>query len=100
MLVLPSLDMSLTPAELGGDRAKILKERPSKLQHAWGRGARDFQFGVTSGCCGRAREQTDMYVFEAGIPRPPHPSELSPYYPLSPGAVGQIPHPLGWLVPQ
>ncbi|XP_023619294.1 transcription factor 7-like 1 [Myotis lucifugus] len=37
---------------------------------------------------------------EAGIPRPPHPSELSPYYPLSPGAVGQIPHPLGWLVPQ
>ncbi|KAH0519220.1 Transcription factor 7-like 1 [Microtus ochrogaster] len=36
----------------------------------------------------------------AGIPRPPHPSELSPYYPLSPGAVGQIPHPLGWLVPQ
>ncbi|NXC21061.1 TF7L1 factor, partial [Corythaeola cristata] len=36
----------------------------------------------------------------AGIPRPPHPSELPPYYPLSPGAVGQIPHPLGWLVPQ
>lgn len=35
-----------------------------------------------------------------GIPRPPHPSELSPYYPLSPGAIGQIPHPLGWLVPQ
>ncbi|MGH0180810.1 UNVERIFIED_CONTAM: hypothetical protein FKN15_005652 [Acipenser sinensis] len=35
-----------------------------------------------------------------GIPRTPHPSELSPYYPLSPGAVGQIPHPLGWLVPQ
>ncbi|CDQ69495.1 unnamed protein product [Oncorhynchus mykiss] len=34
------------------------------------------------------------------IPRTPHPSELSPYYPLSPGAVGQIPHPLGWLVPQ
>ncbi|KAJ8285902.1 hypothetical protein GJAV_G00032300 [Gymnothorax javanicus] len=27
-------------------------------------------------------------------------TELSPYYPLSPGAVGQIPHPLGWLVPQ
>ncbi|KAM4748541.1 transcription factor 7-like 1 [Rhinophrynus dorsalis] len=37
---------------------------------------------------------------KTGIPRPPHPSELSPYYPLSPGAVGQIPHPLGWLVPQ
>uniref|UniRef100_A0A8C8B2C5 Transcription factor 7 like 1 n=1 Tax=Otus sunia TaxID=257818 RepID=A0A8C8B2C5_9STRI len=36
----------------------------------------------------------------SGIPRPPHPSELPPYYPLSPGAVGQIPHPLGWLVPQ
>ncbi|CAJ0944513.1 unnamed protein product [Ranitomeya imitator] len=36
---------------------------------------------------------------KTGIPRPPHPSELSPYYPLSPGAVGQIPHPLGWLVP-
>nr|XP_028564456.1 LOW QUALITY PROTEIN: transcription factor 7-like 1 [Podarcis muralis] len=37
---------------------------------------------------------------KTGIPRPPHPSELSPYYPLSPGAIGQIPHPLGWLVPQ
>uniref|UniRef100_H2ZY83 Transcription factor 7 like 1 n=2 Tax=Latimeria chalumnae TaxID=7897 RepID=H2ZY83_LATCH len=37
---------------------------------------------------------------KTGIPRHPHPSELSPYYPLSPGAVGQIPHPLGWLVPQ
>ncbi|KAM8974761.1 transcription factor 7-like 1 isoform 2-T2 [Pelodytes ibericus] len=37
---------------------------------------------------------------KTGIPRPPHPSELSPYYPLSPGAMGQIPHPLGWLVPQ
>ncbi|XP_027701948.1 transcription factor 7-like 1 isoform X2 [Vombatus ursinus] len=37
---------------------------------------------------------------KTGIPRPPHPAELSPYYPLSPGAVGQIPHPLGWLVPQ
>uniref|UniRef100_A0A8D0NAI4 HMG box domain-containing protein n=1 Tax=Sus scrofa TaxID=9823 RepID=A0A8D0NAI4_PIG len=36
---------------------------------------------------------------KTGIPRPPHPSELPPYYPLSPGAVGQIPHPLGWLVP-
>ncbi|XP_043113867.1 transcription factor 7-like 1-A [Puntigrus tetrazona] len=33
---------------------------------------------------------------KTGIPRTPHPSELSPYYPLSPGAVGQIPHPLGW----
>ncbi|NP_571371.2 transcription factor 7-like 1-B [Danio rerio] len=37
---------------------------------------------------------------KTGIPRTPHPAELSPYYPLSPGAVGQIPHPLGWLVPQ
>ncbi|XP_051972087.1 transcription factor 7-like 1-A isoform X2 [Xyrauchen texanus] len=37
---------------------------------------------------------------KTGIPMTPHPSELSPYYPLSPGAVGQIPHPLGWLVPQ
>ncbi|XP_076846375.1 transcription factor 7-like 1-B [Brachyhypopomus gauderio] len=37
---------------------------------------------------------------KTGIPRTPHPPELSPYYPLSPGAVGQIPHPLGWLVPQ
>uniref|UniRef100_A0A8B9ZD81 Transcription factor 7 like 1 n=1 Tax=Anas platyrhynchos TaxID=8839 RepID=A0A8B9ZD81_ANAPL len=37
---------------------------------------------------------------KTGIPRPPHPPELPPYYPLSPGAVGQIPHPLGWLVPQ
>ncbi|XP_078079414.1 transcription factor 7-like 2 isoform X6 [Mustelus asterias] len=38
--------------------------------------------------------------FTPGIPRPPHPSDISPYYPLSPGTVGQIPHPLGWLVPQ
>ncbi|XP_018589966.2 transcription factor 7-like 1-A isoform X2 [Scleropages formosus] len=37
---------------------------------------------------------------KTGIPRTAHPSELSPYYPLSPGAVGQIPHPLSWLVPQ
>ncbi|TRY81599.1 hypothetical protein DNTS_030996 [Danionella cerebrum] len=37
---------------------------------------------------------------KTGIPRPPHPSELSPYYPLSPGAVGPITHPLGWLLPQ
>ncbi|KAA0713630.1 Transcription factor 7-like 1-B HMG box transcription factor 3-B [Triplophysa tibetana] len=37
---------------------------------------------------------------KTGIPRTPHPAELSPYYPLSPGGMGQIPHPLGWLVPQ
>ncbi|XP_033038230.1 transcription factor 7-like 2 isoform X1 [Trachypithecus francoisi] len=37
---------------------------------------------------------------KTGIPRPPHPPDISPYYPLSPGTVGQIPHPLGWLVPQ
>ncbi|XP_051950488.1 transcription factor 7-like 1-B [Xyrauchen texanus] len=37
---------------------------------------------------------------KTGIPRTPHPSELSPYYPLSPGAMAQISHPLGWLVPQ
>ncbi|NXN81194.1 TF7L1 factor, partial [Bombycilla garrulus] len=37
---------------------------------------------------------------KTGIPRPPHAPELPPYYPLSPGAVGQLPHPLGWLVPQ
>ncbi|KAI7793512.1 transcription factor 7-like 1a [Triplophysa rosa] len=42
----------------------------------------------------------DILDPKTGIPRTPHPSELSPYYPLSPGAVGQIPHPLGWLVPQ
>ncbi|XP_063818657.1 transcription factor 7-like 2 isoform X7 [Pseudophryne corroboree] len=36
---------------------------------------------------------------KTGIPRPPHPPDISPYYPLSPGTVGQIPHPLGWLVP-
>uniref|UniRef100_A0A8C2A7Y5 Transcription factor 7 like 1a n=1 Tax=Cyprinus carpio TaxID=7962 RepID=A0A8C2A7Y5_CYPCA len=41
-----------------------------------------------------------VMIISSGIPRTPHPSELSPYYPLSPGAVGQIPHPLGWLVPQ
>ncbi|XP_018419980.1 PREDICTED: transcription factor 7-like 2 [Nanorana parkeri] len=33
---------------------------------------------------------------KTGIPRPPHPPDISPYYPLSPGSVGQIPHPLGW----
>uniref|UniRef100_A0A3P8WGL4 Transcription factor 7 like 1 n=1 Tax=Cynoglossus semilaevis TaxID=244447 RepID=A0A3P8WGL4_CYNSE len=33
---------------------------------------------------------------KTGIPRTPHPSELSPYYPLSPGAVGSIAHPLSW----
>uniref|UniRef100_A0A8D3DBS0 Transcription factor 7 like 1b n=1 Tax=Scophthalmus maximus TaxID=52904 RepID=A0A8D3DBS0_SCOMX len=37
---------------------------------------------------------------KTGIPRTPHPSELSPYYPLSPGAVGSIAHPLGWLMQQ
>ncbi|XP_051496652.1 LOW QUALITY PROTEIN: transcription factor 7-like 1 [Apus apus] len=35
---------------------------------------------------------------KTGIPRPP--PDLAPYYPLPHGAVGQIPHPLGWLVPQ
>ncbi|XP_067114256.1 transcription factor 7-like 1-A [Osmerus mordax] len=33
----------------------------------------------------------------AGISRTPHPAELSPYYPLSPGSMAQIPHHLGWL---
>ncbi|XP_010865153.1 transcription factor 7-like 2 isoform X15 [Esox lucius] len=37
---------------------------------------------------------------KTGIPRPPQHPDISPYYPLSPGTVGQIPHPLGWLVPQ
>uniref|UniRef100_A0A8C2XC97 Transcription factor 7 like 1 n=1 Tax=Cyclopterus lumpus TaxID=8103 RepID=A0A8C2XC97_CYCLU len=37
---------------------------------------------------------------KTGIPRTPHPSELSPYYPLSPGAVGSIAHPLGWFMQQ
>uniref|UniRef100_A0A8C6ZXN8 Transcription factor 7 like 2 n=1 Tax=Nothoprocta perdicaria TaxID=30464 RepID=A0A8C6ZXN8_NOTPE len=36
---------------------------------------------------------------KTGIPRPPHPPDISPYYPLSPGTVGQIPHPLGWFPP-
>ncbi|XP_015238587.1 PREDICTED: transcription factor 7-like 2 isoform X3 [Cyprinodon variegatus] len=39
--------------------------------------------------------QTDVDP-KTGIPRPPHPPDISPYYPLSPGTVGQIPHPLGW----
>ncbi|KAI5623319.1 transcription factor 7-like 2 [Silurus asotus] len=43
--------------------------------------------------------QTDVDP-KTGIPRHPHPPDISPYYPLSPGTVGQIPHPLGWLVPQ
>ncbi|XP_031660493.1 transcription factor 7-like 2 isoform X18 [Oncorhynchus kisutch] len=37
---------------------------------------------------------------KTGIPRPPQHPDISPYYPLSPGSVGQLPHPLGWLVPQ
>ncbi|KAK1800330.1 hypothetical protein P4O66_005476 [Electrophorus voltai] len=41
----------------------------------------------------------DVLDPKTGIPRTPHASELTPYYPLSPGAVGQITHPLGWLVP-
>ncbi|XP_078095831.1 transcription factor 7-like 2 [Mustelus asterias] len=36
---------------------------------------------------------------KAGLTRVPHPSELSPYYPLSPGTVGQIAHPLSWVMP-
>uniref|UniRef100_A0A4W4H8D6 HMG box domain-containing protein n=1 Tax=Electrophorus electricus TaxID=8005 RepID=A0A4W4H8D6_ELEEL len=40
----------------------------------------------------------DVLDPKTGIPRTPHASELTPYYPLSPGAVGQITHPLGWLV--
>uniref|UniRef100_A0A4W5RLP2 Transcription factor 7 like 2 n=1 Tax=Hucho hucho TaxID=62062 RepID=A0A4W5RLP2_9TELE len=36
---------------------------------------------------------------KTGIPRPPQHPDISPYYPLSPGSVGQLPHPLGWLVP-
>ncbi|KAI4897895.1 hypothetical protein NFI96_023104 [Prochilodus magdalenae] len=38
----------------------------------------------------------DILDPKTGIPRTPHPSELSPYYPLSPGAVG----PLSWIMPQ
>ncbi|KAL6472546.1 hypothetical protein MHYP_G00187340 [Metynnis hypsauchen] len=38
----------------------------------------------------------DILDPKTGAPRTPHPSELSPYYPLSPGAMG----PLGWIVPQ
>ncbi|KAL2102516.1 hypothetical protein ACEWY4_001684 [Coilia grayii] len=41
--------------------------------------------------------QTDVDP-KTGIPRPPHPPDISPYYPLSPGTVGQIPHPLGCSV--
>ncbi|XP_067879200.1 transcription factor 7-like 2 isoform X1 [Heterodontus francisci] len=36
---------------------------------------------------------------KTGLPRVPHPSELSSYYPLSPGTMGQIAHPLGWVMP-
>uniref|UniRef100_G1P190 Transcription factor 7 like 1 n=1 Tax=Myotis lucifugus TaxID=59463 RepID=G1P190_MYOLU len=57
-------------------------------------------FPLEHWACGPVGNSLTHLSLEAGIPRPPHPSELSPYYPLSPGAVGQIPHPLGWLVPQ
>ncbi|XP_051897215.1 transcription factor 7-like 1 isoform X2 [Pristis pectinata] len=36
---------------------------------------------------------------KTGLPRVRHPSELTAFYPLSPGAVGQLAHPLGWMVP-
>uniref|UniRef100_UPI00398E5A2D transcription factor 7-like 1 n=1 Tax=Pristiophorus japonicus TaxID=55135 RepID=UPI00398E5A2D len=36
---------------------------------------------------------------KTGLPRVPPHVELAPYYPLSPGAVGQIAHPLGWVMP-
>ncbi|XP_048378703.1 transcription factor 7-like 2 isoform X1 [Stegostoma tigrinum] len=36
---------------------------------------------------------------KTGLPRVPYPSELSPYYPLSPGTMGPIAHPLGWVMP-
>ncbi|XP_072409933.1 transcription factor 7-like 2 isoform X1 [Chiloscyllium punctatum] len=36
---------------------------------------------------------------KTGLSRVPYPSELSPYYPLSPGTVGPIAHPLGWVMP-
>ncbi|KAK6316156.1 hypothetical protein J4Q44_G00136800 [Coregonus suidteri] len=34
---------------------------------------------------------------DTGLPPTPHPAELSPYYPLSPGGIGHMTHPLGWL---
>uniref|UniRef100_A0A8C0DVD5 Transcription factor 7 like 1 n=1 Tax=Balaenoptera musculus TaxID=9771 RepID=A0A8C0DVD5_BALMU len=37
---------------------------------------------------------------KTGIPRPPHPLTVLRITHWLPGAVGQIPHPLGWLVPQ
>ncbi|XP_059823807.1 transcription factor 7-like 2 isoform X1 [Hypanus sabinus] len=36
---------------------------------------------------------------KSGLPRVRHPSELTAFYPLSPGAAGQLAHPLGWMVP-
>ncbi|XP_069773628.1 transcription factor 7-like 2 isoform X2 [Narcine bancroftii] len=36
---------------------------------------------------------------KTGLPRVRHPSELTAFYPLSPGTVGQIAHPLSWVVP-
>ena len=36
-------------------------------------------------------------VHGAGMSRAPHPAELSPYYPLSPGGMAQMAHPPGWL---
>ncbi|NXF82419.1 T7L1A factor, partial [Sclerurus mexicanus] len=47
---------------------------------------------------GHLSPDIDPKTGESG-PRPPPPPELPPYYPLPPGAVGQLPHPLGWLVP-
>ncbi|XP_029565635.1 transcription factor 7-like 1-B isoform X3 [Salmo trutta] len=34
---------------------------------------------------------------DTGLPPTPHPAELSPYYPLSPGSMEHMTHPLSWL---
>ncbi|XP_071008648.1 transcription factor 7-like 1-B isoform X4 [Oncorhynchus clarkii lewisi] len=34
---------------------------------------------------------------DTGLPPTPHPAELSPYYPLSPGGMEHMTHPLSWL---
>ncbi|XP_032872471.1 transcription factor 7-like 1, partial [Amblyraja radiata] len=36
---------------------------------------------------------------KTGLPRLRHPSDLAAFYPLAAGGVGQIAHPLGWVVP-
>lgn len=90
--------MYCIPADLWGQKLQLYTSKSNYVWWAEFRGRSNVPF---------QRTYTDFKShlpsvcgLLAGIPRTPHPSELSPYYPLSPGAVGSIAHPLGWFMPQ